>query len=75
MDVRGLNAIDHEEVSAWGDVRINDVSQTVRIGVLNVGGLPTEDRSNSKMRELFLYINRLKLDIVGLTECNLMWKN
>ena len=41
-----------------------------------MGGLPVDDdRKNPKMQEVRSYITHLKLDVVGLTECNAMWKN
>ena len=57
----------------WGDdievVRAN----VFRVGVLNIGGLMS-DGYGAKMEELRIYLTKLRLDSIGLTECNDHWK-
>ena len=48
-------------------------SEVFRIGVLNVGGLMA-DGYGAKMEELRIYLTKLRLDSIGLTECNVHWK-
>jgi hypothetical protein len=60
----------------WGHLRKRKSPDSIRIGIVNVGGLPVDDdRKSPKMQEVCSYISHLKLDVVGLTECNAMWKN
>ena len=57
----------------WGDDVGVVRSNGFRIGVLNVGGLLAEGYG-AKMQELRTYITKLRLDAIGLTECNVHWK-
>ena len=48
-------------------------SNVFRIGFLNVGGLLL-DGYGAKMEELGIYLTKLRLDAIGITECNVHWK-
>ena len=57
----------------WGDDIDVRWSNVFRIGFLNVGGLMV-DGHGAKMDELRIYLTRLRLDAIGITECNVHWK-
>ena len=61
------------QVKGWGDDIGIVRSNGFRIGVLNVGGLMAEGYG-AKMQELRTYFTKLRLDAVGITECNVHWK-
>jgi len=44
-----------------------------RVGAINIGGLPSEGHG-AKLEEIRIYLSKLRLDAVGLTECNVHWK-
>ena len=43
--------------------------------MVNVGGLPVDDTTNTKMKEIHAYMSKLNVDVIGLSECNISWKN
>ena len=57
----------------WGDDIEVGWSNAFRIGFLNVGGLMV-DGYGSKMEEFRIYLTKLRLDVIGITECNVHWK-
>ena len=61
----------HEK--GWGDDVEVVRSKVFRIGVLNIGWLMAEGYG-AKMEELRIYLTKLRLDVIGLTECNVHWK-
>jgi len=64
--------VDSQE-QGWGDDIGVERSNGFRLGVLNVGGLLAEG-NGAKMQELRTYFTRLRLDVIGITECNAHWK-
>ena len=34
-----------------------------------------DDEANNKMKEIQTYVSKLKLDVFGISECNIAWKN
>ena len=59
----------------WGHRRSVVSELDFRIGMVNVGGLPVDDTSNTKMKEIHLYVSKLNVDVIGLSECNVSWRN
>ena len=57
----------------WGDDIEVGWSNVFSIGFLNVGGLMVVGYG-AKMEELRIYLTKLRLDAIGITECNLHWK-
>ena len=56
----------------WGDNIEAVCPNSFRIGILNVGGL-LADGYGSKLEELRIYFTKLRLDAIGITECNVHW--
>ena len=57
----------------WGDDIEVERSNVFRIGFLNVGSLMV-DGYGAKMEVLRIYLMKLRLDVIGITECNVHWK-
>jgi hypothetical protein len=75
VERREQNSEDLMVDKTWGDKRVVKRKEMLRIGIVNVGGMTTEKRTNSKMEEIHQYVSKLELDIVGFSECNVMWNN
>ena len=59
-------------MKGWGDDMEVVRSKVFRVGVLNIGGLMA-DGYGAKMEELRIYLTRRRLDVIGLSECNVHW--
>ena len=60
--------------SQWGDGRPTESEDCLRIGFWNCGGLPLQN-NDAKNRMIREWISQHNFDIVGLSECNVHWKN
>ena len=49
------------------------IANVFRVGVINIGGLPSEGHG-AKLEEIRIYLSKLRLDAIRLTECNVHWK-
>lgn len=59
----------------WGHRRSAVSEAEFRIGMVNIGGVPVEDQTNNKMKEMRTYFSKIGADVVGLSECNVSWRN
>ena len=57
----------------WGHKFATQPSDTLRIGLLNPGGIPI-DLTNAKSKILQQFITKTKVDAIGLIETNVNWK-
>ena len=60
-------------VRAWGDDIMEKRPNVFRVGANIIGGLPLEGHG-AKLEEIWIYLSKLRLDAVGLTECSVHWK-
>ena len=57
----------------WGHNFVSQPSDTLRIGLLNLGGIPI-DLTNAKSKILRQFITKMNMDAIGLTETNVNWR-